>query len=75
MMSVFAKSFVPAVMLAAVFLPLICLSGCGSAVGYTEPEEIRVISAIGVDPAENGVAVSMQAVSGGTVSTSAFCGG
>ena len=39
--------------------------GCGSRGGYTEPEEIAVISAIGIDTAENGISVSVQTVEDG----------
>ena len=46
---------------------MILLMGCGRRLTYTEPEEIAVVSAIGVDNAEDGVAVSLQTVDEGGV--------
>lgn len=50
------------------------LAGCSSAGGYTEPEEIATVSAIGVDVSENGVRVSMQIAFGGEKSAEVVSG-
>ena len=42
--------------------------GCGRRAGYTEPEEVAVVSAMGVDSSETGVRVSLQTVAGGSTS-------
>ena len=45
-------------------LVLLMPTGCGRMGGYTEPEEIAVVSAMGFDSAEHGVRVSVQTVDG-----------
>ena len=53
---------------------LVFLSGCSSVGGYTEPEEVATVSAIGIDLTGSGVNISMQIALGGEKKTQVING-